>query len=122
MTPQRPNSTTALPEVPFLPIADGGPVFEAPWEAEAFALAVTLHQRGHFTWLTFAETLAKNLAIDHAGTTPYYEHWLTTVETLSVRTGLTTEAELDDRVEAWLAAAERTPHGKPILLFGVRER
>jgi nitrile hydratase accessory protein len=111
-----------LPEVARLPLDNDGPVFSAPWEAEAFALGVSLHQRQVYTWPEFAEALTANIATDPAGAIPYYEHWLTAVETLVVRKGVATEPELDDRIEAWHAAAERTPHGKPILLFGNRER
>lgn len=111
-----------LPDVPQLPTDGDGPTFEAPWEAEAFALGVSLHQRGVYTWREFADALSANLACDAQGQYPYYEHWLTAVETLVVRKGVLTEPELDDRIEAWHHAAEHTPHGKPILLFGVRER
>ena len=27
-----------------------GPVFREPWEAQAFAMVVALHERGVFTW------------------------------------------------------------------------
>jgi hypothetical protein len=35
---------------------------------------------------------------------------------------VTEGSELAARTAAWLEAAERTPHGRPILLFGTRER
>ena len=34
---------------PGIPRNRDGPVFRAPWEAQAFALAVALHERGLFT-------------------------------------------------------------------------
>ena len=36
--------------LPGLTRDDGGPVFKAPWEAQAFAMALALHERGLFTW------------------------------------------------------------------------
>ena len=44
-----------------LPQDDDGPVFAEPWQAQAFALAVTLSDRGHFTWPEWAATLADEL-------------------------------------------------------------
>ncbi len=35
--------------VPGIPRDDDGPVFGEPWEAHAFAMALTLHQRGLFS-------------------------------------------------------------------------
>jgi hypothetical protein len=31
-------------------MSDGEPVFAEPWQAQAFALAVELSAKGHFTW------------------------------------------------------------------------
>jgi nitrile hydratase accessory protein len=33
-------------------------VFDAPWQAEAFAMVVALHQRGLFAWPEWAEMLS----------------------------------------------------------------
>ena len=38
-----------------------GPVFHEPWEAEAFALAVSLNERGLFTWKEWAATLGDEI-------------------------------------------------------------
>lgn len=96
------------------------PPFAEPWEATAFALAVHLHERGLFDWPELAEELGARLAADPA--TAYYEHWLGAVEALVVRHGVATAEGLDAVRVAWLEAAERTPHGRPILLDGTRER
>ena len=114
--------THTLPAVAGIPTDTEGPVFNAPWEAEAFALGVALHQSGVYSWPEFAEALSTNVASDPAGTTAYYEHWLAAVETLAVQRDIASRHELTDRVKAWRDAAQRTPHGKPILLFGKRER
>lgn len=54
--------TPALPRLP----ADGNapvdpPVFAAPWQAHAFAMVVTLHAKGLFTWPEWAAALAAEI-------------------------------------------------------------
>ena len=44
-----------------LPRDEGGPVFNEPWEAQAFALAVKLSEQGYFTWKEWAAALAEEL-------------------------------------------------------------
>ena len=96
------------------------PAFAEPWEATAFALAVHLHARSAFAWPELAAELGVRLVADPSA--PYYEHWLAAVEALVVRHGIATDAELHQTTLAWHEAADRTPHGQPILLHGVRER
>jgi len=97
------------------------PVFREPWEAHAFALAVSLHQRGLFTWPEWAAALAAAITAAQAagdadtGET-YYHHWLAALERLVAAKGASTAAELGHYQQAWDHAAERTPHGQPIAL------
>ena len=44
-----------------LPRDDDGPVFAEPWQAEAFALTVRLHEAGCFIWWEWAAALAEVL-------------------------------------------------------------
>ena len=103
-----------------LPV-ENGPVFKAPWEAQAFAMTLALHERGSFTWPEWAQTLAEVIA--QARTrgeaddgSDYYTHWITALERLVVRKGMFTSPLLERRRHEWVAAARRTPHGKPIEL------
>ena len=98
-----------------------GPVFRAPWEAQAFALAVALSERGAFTWKEWAATLAEVIAEARArgeadSGERYYEHWLAALERIVARNGLLDEARLEARRRQWREAAARTPHGQPIVL------
>jgi nitrile hydratase accessory protein len=107
--------------LPALPRDDGGPVFKAPWEAQAFAMTLTLHTRGVFTWREWADALAAELAAATTSGKPddgthYYEHWLAALEKLVTRKKLIAGGELERRVDEWDAAARATPHGKPIEL------
>lgn len=111
----------ATEQVTSIPHDDQGPVFREPWEAQAFAIALALHQRGVFTWHEWANTLgdeikkAQREGDPDIGTT-YYHHWLNTIERVVARKGLTDRATLTNYREAWSRAAERTPHGMPIEL------
>lgn len=112
---------TDLAALPALPRDDGGPVFQAPWEAQAFAMAVTLHARGMFTWREWADALGAELAAAAARGEPddgthYYEHWLAALEKLVATKKIIPHEELERRVSEWDAAARATPHGKPIEL------
>src|ERR1700682_266163 len=69
--------------VPGIPRDADGPVFCEPWEAQAFAMALTLHARGLFSWNEWADTLADEIkraqAAGDADTgETYYRHWLAT--------------------------------------------
>ncbi|MEK7878383.1 MAG: nitrile hydratase accessory protein, partial [candidate division NC10 bacterium] len=50
MTPPDQADPRSAPDLPALPGDTEGPVFQEPWEAEAFAMAVRLHEAGYFTW------------------------------------------------------------------------
>ena len=70
-----------------------GPVFRAPWEAEAFALALHLNERGLFTWKEWAATLGEEIKKAQAAGDPdtgetYYHHWLATLERIVAAKGL----------------------------------
>ncbi len=88
--------------------------FEEPWQAQAFALAVKLHERGLFDWREWAETLGAELKAAPARS--YYESWLAALEGLVTAKSLMSEQERVARVAAWDKAARATPHGQPILL------
>jgi nitrile hydratase accessory protein len=107
--------------VPGIPCDAEGPVFREPWEAQAFAMALALHERGVFTWNEWAATLASEIKRAQAAGDPdtgetYYRHWLATLERLTAEKGVTTEATLHRYRDAWDHAADRTPHGTPIEL------
>ena len=110
-----------LEALPAIPRDAEGPVFRAPWEAQAFGIAVALHQRGCFTWKEWASTLAEEIAGARGrGETDdgsrYYEHWLAALERIVAAKGLVAAVELPTRKKAWDEAARATPHGEPIEL------
>lgn len=107
--------------VPSIPCDAEGPVFREPWEAQAFAMALALHARGVFAWSEWAATLGEEIKRAQAAGDPdtgetYYRHWMATLERLVAAKGVTDAATLARYRDAWDHAADRTPHGQPIVL------
>jgi nitrile hydratase accessory protein len=105
--------------LPGQPTDQTGPVFREPWEAQAFAMTLALHQRGLFSWSEWARSLAAQITAAQAAGDPdagdtYYRHWLAALEKLIAVKGASSEAELARYRDAWDHAARRTPHGRPI--------
>jgi nitrile hydratase accessory protein len=114
----RPDLVAVLPEIPR---DAAGPVFREPWEAQAFAMAVALNERGVFTWTEWAAALAAEIKAAQAAGDPdtgetYYRHWLAALEKLVASKALASRAELTTRRDQWDRAARATPHGRPIEL------
>ena len=108
--------------VPGIPRDADGPVFREPWEAHAFAMALTLYERGLFTWTEWAATLAEEIARaqtqgDADTGETYYRHWLATLERLVAEKDVASSETLTRYRDAWDHAADRTPHGAPIELM-----
>ena len=111
----------ATQEVPHIPHDDDGPVFHEPWEAQAFAMTLALHERGLFTWKEWAEALGAEIKRAQASGDPdtgetYYRHWLNALEKLVAEKGVASTQTLHRYRDAWDHACDRTPHGKPIEL------
>jgi len=112
------HPTAPLPNQPW---DSEGPVFAEPWQADAFALTVGLHEAGVFTWLEWAETLGAEIKraqadgdADMGGT--YYRHWLRALERLLDDKNVMPADVAADRKEAWRRAYLSTPHGQPVTL------
>jgi nitrile hydratase accessory protein len=108
--------------LPGLPRGPDGPVFAAPWQAQAFAMVLSLHERGVFTWPEWASALSAQIRVaQQAGDRDlgdtYYQHWLAALEALVATKNITSIAELAQYQRAWHNAAERTVHGAPIVLM-----
>jgi len=112
------QATRALKD---LPRDEDGPVFREPWEAQAFAMALSLHERGLFTWTEWAAALASEIKRAQASGDPdlgntYYRHWLATLERLIAMKGVANIETQHRYRDAWDHAADRTSHGSPIEL------
>lgn len=104
-----------------LPSGDEGPVFNEPWEAQAFAMTLELHIQGRFSWTEWATYLNREIERAQQQGDPdlgdtYYHHWLAALENICTDKGITSERALAERKNAWDRAARATPHGEPIEL------
>jgi nitrile hydratase accessory protein len=111
----------AVDAVPGIPHQDDDPVFREPWEAQAFAMALSLHEYGLFTWAEWATMLSDQIKRAQAAGDPdtgetYYHHWLATLERMVADKGAAGQDMLARYHDAWDRAADRTPHGLPIEL------
>lgn len=113
--------TVAIYDLPALPRDEVGPVFNEPWEAHAFALAVRLSESGCFSWSEWSATLSQEIRVAQERGDPdlghsYYHHWLNALERLCVEKGLVIGIEMHRRKKQWRRAYLHTPHGQPIEL------
>ena len=81
------------------PRNNGELVFAAPWEGRAFAMALTLHDRGIFEWPAFQAQLVKAVARAEAagGEFSYYRCWLEALEALLSEEGLVAGGTVEKR-------------------------
>lgn len=117
-----PESARRVAEaIPGIPRDENGPVFRAPWEAHAFAMALALYEKGLFAWSEWSAMLGEEIKKAQAAGDPdtgetYYCHWLATLERMVAEKGATSTQALEQYYQAWERAMHRTPHGKPIAL------
>ena len=96
---------TDMDEAVALPRKNGELVFEAPWEARAFGLAVALNEQGLYPWTEFSGKLAETIEVaespsEESGSESslYYERWLATLEQTLLENALVTENELEAQI------------------------
>ena len=111
----------ATDAVQSIPRDAAGPVFREPWEAQAFAMTLALHERKLFTWTEWAATLAEEITRAQKTGDPdtgetYYQHWLAALERILSEKSVADGETLARYHDAWDRAAERTPHGQAIEL------
>jgi nitrile hydratase accessory protein len=111
----------AVDAVASIPRDANGPVFREPWQAQAFAMAVALHERGVFTWSEWSSALGDEIRRAQQAGDPdtgetYYRHWLATLERVVAEKGIADGLALERYHDAWDRAARRTAHGTPIEL------
>ena len=101
--------------------AESEPVFAEPWQAQVFAMALSLLETGSFNWNEWSSTLGAEISTagEHGiaeDGTAYYELWLRALERLVAEKHLTSEHELEELKQAWKQAFASTPHGQPVVL------
>jgi nitrile hydratase accessory protein len=96
-----------------------GRTFDAPWQAQAFALVAQLSKTGHFGWDEWVRMFSQEIARSpsRAGESEndtYYRQWLDALEQIVVEKGLLAPGDAQERASAWSAAYANTPHGQPV--------
>jgi nitrile hydratase accessory protein len=108
-----------------LPAEHDGPVFEEPWQATAFALAVHLSERGALAWSEWSAALGDEIQAaaqgDPVQAEGYFQHWLDVLERICTEKGMVDPAEIRIRQEEWRRAYLETPHGEPVELTAAHE-
>ncbi|WP_321793560.1 nitrile hydratase accessory protein [Burkholderia pyrrocinia] len=117
------STATAHPDQPTThPIPEtGAAVFEQPWQAQAFALIVHLHQAGFFPWADWVQTFSDVITTaparpDESINDAYYRQWIAGMEQMVARLGLTEVESITHRTDEWRQAYLNTPHGEPVAL------
>jgi nitrile hydratase accessory protein len=82
--------------------------FREPWEAQAFALAVELGDKGLFEWREFSLALGAQIK---AREERYYALWLAALETLLAGKGIVSTVVVDAREAAMKEASAANRHG-----------
>lgn len=96
-----------------IPKGATGAAFATPWQGQAFAIAVKLHEEMRITWREFVEYLSAEIA--RPGGAPdgsdYYAHWLNACERLLMDKGLLDADEISRRCAEIVES--RRHHHKP---------
>jgi len=99
-----------------LPRKNGELVFEAPWESQAFGLAIALYERGHYDWEEFRGRLISEIGDwerseeDEREVWDYYRRWLASFEALVKDRGLLSEQEIEERTSEVVSGARDEGH------------
>ncbi|WP_051131289.1 nitrile hydratase accessory protein [Pseudaminobacter salicylatoxidans] len=110
-----------------LPVERDGPLFDAPWQARAFALLTSLHASQGFAWSDWVSVFSAQRAADEAGDADpgYYRSWVCALELMLERGGWSSHREIDDAIEEtradWPHPAHEA-HREPIARDPARRR
>ena len=92
--------------------------FDAPWQAQAFALTVALVAAGVFTWPEWTEVFGRYRGQAGAAqdASDYYDHWILALQEMLTARGAASAAAIEATTDAWIRASAATPHGVPVVL------
>ena len=99
-----------------LPRRNGELVFDAPWESQAFGMAIALYEQGHYDWEEFRGRLISKIGDwegsgeDERAAWNYYRHWLASFEALVKDRGLLSEEDIEERTSELLLGAGDEHH------------
>jgi len=105
MTRQADRQISTMEAQIALPRENGELIFQAPWEARAFGLAVALNQQDLYKWREFSAELAVTIAAADQKNDPssYYTRWVASLEELIIAKGLLSREQLDAKTAEYAA-------------------
>ena len=105
MTRQADRQISTIEAQIALPRENGELIFQAPWEARAFGLAVALNQQDLYKWREFSAELAVTIAAADQKNDPssYYTRWVASLEELIIAKGLLSREQLDAKTAEYAA-------------------
>jgi nitrile hydratase accessory protein len=95
--------------------------FDAPWQAQAFALVMRLQESGHFTWDEWVRVFSRHVSLSptksgESVNDAYYRQWLAALEQIVIEKGILLPGDGERRTAQWRMAYTNTPHGQPVKL------
>lgn len=104
-----------------VPLDNEGPIFDAPWQANVFALTVCLFKSGAFDWSQWVQIISEEIKTAPARpgervNDAYYRQWTAAFETLIGQLGIADGAMISQRAEQWRQAYLHAPHGAAVAL------
>ena len=81
------------------------PVFHDEWERRMFGVNLMLLAQGHVNFDEGRHAIERMGAAEYLKTT-YYEHWMTSLQTLMVEKGILTTEEIKERMGALKEAGD----------------
>ena len=100
------SSISEMRDETALPRENGELVFENPWEARAFGIAVALNEQGTYPWRDFSAGLAEEIGSEERrnSDSTYYERWLASLEEVAIAKGLISKYELESKTQEFSRA------------------
>ena len=104
-----------------LPRDEDRPLFNDPWEAEAFVLGKLLVAERVVSPREWYEAIGAEIRAAQQRGDPdrgdtYYQHWVNALERVCIDKGIFDRETLDEHTALWGKAVANTPHGVPIEL------
>jgi len=94
---------------PESPTPQDEPLFQAPWEARAFAIVNQMSTDNYYSWSEWTHYLVNEISASEQislGKKTYYEKWLSACEKLLTDKGLLTPEAIQNRVAELLSERE----------------
>ena len=95
--------------------------FDAPWQAQAFALVLRLNENGCFSWEDWVRVFSEKISASPARpgesvNDAYFRQWVDALDAILIETGQFAPGDSPTRAAMWRVAYLNTPHGETVRL------